>query len=99
MLGAGGSLSLPFKWIHIYMDGAYYPNAIEQETILSYSGGLALVLIKDVFEIYVPLLESVDIRESLSYVVRDRWFERVAFQFNFKFANPIDLADRWTLRY
>jgi hypothetical protein len=99
MLGGGASFALPFKWLHVYMDGAYYPNDVQQETILSYSGGVALVLIKDVFEIYLPLLESKDIRESLSYVVRDQWFERVAFQFNFKFANPLDLVDRINLRY
>jgi hypothetical protein len=99
MIGGGVSFALPFKWIHVYMDGAYYPNDVQQETILSYSGGFALVMIKDVFEIYLPLLESKDIRESLSYVVRDQWFERVAFQFNFKFANPLDLVDRINLRY
>jgi hypothetical protein len=99
MVGGGFSAALPFKWIHLYMDAAVYPSSITEETAFSYSGGAALVLMKDVFEIYLPILESKDILESLSYEVRDMWFERITFQANFKFFNPVDVVDRLQLGY
>jgi hypothetical protein len=99
MVGGGVSVSMPFKVLHFYMDAAFYPSDITAKTQLSYSGGLAIILMKDVFEIYIPLLESKDIRESLSYEVRDRWFERVSFQANFKLGNPLNLIDHFQLGY
>jgi hypothetical protein len=99
MVGAGISKAFPVRFIHFYMDAAIFPSAVTSETDLSYSGGIAIVLLKDVFEIYLPLLESQDIRESLSYEVRDIWFERVSFTANIKLANPINIADRMQLGY
>ena len=99
MIGGGISAALPFRFIHAYMDAALYPASITEKTALSYSGGAAIVLWKDVFEIYIPILESQDIRESLSYDVRDRWFERISFQANFKLANPLNLVDHVQLGY
>ncbi len=99
MIGGGAGAALPFKVVHLYMDATIFPSAISQNVTLSYSGGFSIILMKDVFEIYVPLLESRDIRESLSYVVRDRWFDRISFQANFKFANPLNLVDRFQLKY
>ncbi len=99
MVGSGFSIALPFRYIHFYMDGAYYSSAVTNEPTFSYSGGAAIVLWKDVFEIYIPFLESKDIRESLSYVVKDQWFERISFQANIKLANPLNILDRKQLAY
>jgi hypothetical protein len=99
MVGGGISASLPLKVLHVYMDAALYPASISQRTELSYSGGVAIVLVKDVIEIYIPFVESKDILNSLSYVVRDRWFERVSFQANFKIINPLNFIDRLMLGY
>jgi hypothetical protein len=99
MVAGGISAALPFKFIHVYMDATVFPSAISQDVTFSYSGGFSVILMKDAFEIYVPLLESKDIRESLSYVVRDRWFERISFQANFKLANPLNIVDRFQLGY
>ena len=99
MVGAGISHAFPFRFLHIYMDAAVFPSAVSETTQFSYSGGVAIVLMKDVFEIYLPLLESNDIKESLSYEVRDLWFERVSFTLNFKLANPVNIADRIQLGY
>jgi hypothetical protein len=81
------------------MDGAYYNSAVTGKPTFSYSGGASIVLMKDVFEIYIPFLESKDIRESLSYVVRDQWFERISFQANIKLVNPLDILDRAQFAY
>ncbi len=99
MVASGASVSMPLKIIHLYMDGALYESGITQKTTFSYSGGIALVLMKDVWEVYLPLLESKDIRQSLSYEVRDQWYERICFQANIRLMNPIDVLDRVVLRY
>lgn len=99
MLGAGASVSLPVKVVHLYMDAALYPSGITEKVELSYSGGLAVILIKDAFEIYIPFVESKDIRESLTYQVRDQWYDRISFQASFKIINPFYLIDRLQLKY
>ncbi len=99
MFGGGASSALPFKVIHFYLDAAVYPSIITQTTQLSYSGGVSVVLMKDVFEVFIPFLESRDIRESLSYVIRDRWFERISFMANFKLFHPLNLMDGLQFRY
>jgi peptidase M1-like protein len=99
MVGAGISHAFPFRFLHIYMDATVFPSAVSETTQFSYSGGVAIVLAKDVFEIYLPLLESKDIKESLSYEVRDVWFKRVSFTANVKLANPVNIADRTQLGY
>jgi hypothetical protein len=99
MVGAGVSHAFPFRFLHFYMDMALYPSAVTEETEFSYSGGAAIVLLKDVLEIYLPFVESKDIRESLAYEVRDMWFERVTFTANIKLANPVNIIDRMQLGY
>lgn len=99
MLGTGLSVALPFRYIHFYIDGAYYNSAVTGELTFSYSGGAAIVFLKDFLEVYIPFLESKDIRESLTYVVKDQWFERISFQANIKLANPLNLLDRHQLAY
>jgi hypothetical protein len=99
MIGGGVSVSLPVKVFHAYMDAAFYDSALTLKTAFNYSGGLAIILMKDVFEIYIPILESREIRQSLSYVDRPQWYDRITFQANFKLANPLYLLDRWQFDY
>ena len=99
MAGGGISAALPLRYIHVYMDAALYPSGIELKPLLSYSGGLAIVLWKDFFEIYIPILESQDIRESTVYTERNMWFERISFQANFKLANPLNIVDHEQIGY
>lgn len=99
MVGGGASVALPFKVVHIYMDAALYDSSIDDDVSFSYSGGLAIILMKDAFEIYIPLLESKDIRESLSYQVRDQWYDRISFQANFKLGNPLALVDKYQFKF
>ncbi len=99
MLGGGMSVALPLRYFHIYMDAAFYQDGITTKPILSYSGGLSIVLWKDVFEIYIPILESQDILESQTYDVWDIWYKRISFQANFKLANPLNIVDHEQLGY
>ncbi len=99
MAGGGLSMALPVPVFHVYIDGAFYNSAITGKPILNYSAGLAIILIKNAFEIYIPILESKEIRESLTYVERDQWHERISFQANFKMTNPIKLLDHFQYKY
>ncbi len=99
MIAGGASVALPFKFVHFYMDATLYPSAITDEVTFSYSGGMSVILLKDVIEIYVPILESKDIRESIAYTNREMWFDRISFQANIKLFNPLNLIDRYQLKY
>ena len=57
------------------------------------------MVLKDVIEIHLPLVESEDIRESITYDQWDQWYERICFQAKIKLMNPLDVLDRATLRY
>ena len=99
MAGGGFSISLPLKVIHAYADAGVYSSAITDKLKLSYSGGLAIILMKDAFEIYLPILESNDIRESVTYDFRDSFVDRISFRANFNLANPLYLIDRYQFKY
>lgn len=99
MLAGGVSAASPLKYLHVYMDATFFNSAITEKPAFSYSGGFSVVFIKDIFEVYVPILESKDIRESLTYFVRDRWFDRISFQANIKIANPLNVVDGLQLGY
>jgi hypothetical protein len=64
MTAAGLSYALPFKMFHLYIDAAYYRSDLTSKNEISYSGGIALIILKDVFEVYFPVLESKDIRRA-----------------------------------
>ena len=98
MGGLGFSHALPFPLFHIYTDAAAYESVTGQKMVFSYSGGISAVLWKDIFEIYLPLWESKNIREGLNYENRE-WHERISFQVNLKFFNPLEMVDRESLGY
>ncbi len=96
MLGGGFSTSLPIPLpIHAYADFAIFPDPLNNKVSFSYSSGLAIVAAKDFLEIYFPVFESTDIRESVTYAERSGYFERVSFLFNLKALHPFDLGDHF----
>ena len=95
MIGGGISYALPFKVVHLYADASYFHDAVSRKPRLSYSGGLSIVLMKDVFEIYIPVFNSKAINENLKLNGHDQWHERITFQANFKMSNPLYLIDRY----
>ncbi|MFZ1678793.1 MAG: hypothetical protein WAT91_16035, partial [Saprospiraceae bacterium] len=99
MLAGGVSTALPLKYLHVYIDGTLFQSGVTEKTAFSYTGGLAVVLKKDIFEIYIPILESRDIRESINFTYKNMWFDRISFQANFKIANPLNVVDEIQLNY
>jgi uncharacterized protein YjaZ len=98
MVGAGVSSSLPLPLpFHLYADFAFYNDPFESKVQFSYSSGFAIVIQKDFFEIYFPLFESQDIRESITYQSRqhDSYLEKISFMINLKKLHPFDAADHF----
>jgi len=99
MTAFGISYALPLKMFHVFMDAAMYDSDRTGKVEFSYSGGVSLILLKDVFEVYLPLVESEDIRNSIQYAEKDHWYEHFSFRANIRLMNPIDVADRIMLKY
>lgn len=96
MLGGGFSTSLPIPLpIHAYADFAIFPDPFNNDIRFSYSSGFSIVAAKDFLEIYFPVFESKDIRESVTYAERAGYFERVSFLFNLKALHPFDMGDHF----
>ena len=71
-----------------YFDIAVYDDPFENGVTTSYSGGLAFVITKDVFEIYLPVIDSKDIRDGLTYLDRDTIFRRISILLDLKELHP-----------
>ncbi len=89
MVAAGIATDTPLPLpVQPYFDLAVLPDPFDDGTILSYSGGLAIVFAKDICEIYIPVIESRDIRNSLTYLERDTFFKRISILLNLKALHP-----------
>src|SRR5678815_2379418 len=55
MTAAGLSYALPLKMFHLYMDAALYKSDLTNKSRLSYSGGLAVVVLKAVSYTHLTL--------------------------------------------
>ncbi|MEM9990205.1 MAG: M1 family metallopeptidase [Bacteroidota bacterium] len=94
MLGGGLRSTLPgLLPLDIYADLALSPDAFEDKINLNYSIGLAVPVVRNVLEIYVPVLESSMIKESSIYQQKDSFFERVTFRINLDRFSPFRLID------
>ncbi|MCP3929926.1 MAG: M1 family metallopeptidase [Bacteroidetes bacterium] len=94
MMGFGVSTSLPIPIpVHAYMDFAIYPDNFSNEINLSYSGGFSIIVAKDIFELYFPVLESDDIKEANEFQGQSKYFNRISFLLNLNQVNPFKLRD------
>lgn len=102
MIGVGVESTIPGPLpIRPYFDLAIYQgfdfDKFKEATIVSYSGGIAIVGMRNVFEIYIPFFESKDIRESFNYeTTRDTLFKRISFLIDF---NNLQKVGRKAIRF
>lgn len=95
MLGFGIRSGIPNPLpVEPYFDVAIYEKPFENKAAFTYSGGIALVIARDVFELYFPILESKDIREGAAYQSRKGYFQRVTFLLNINELNPKKLVEK-----
>jgi hypothetical protein len=59
-----------------------------------YSAGLGLPIVRDIFQIYVPLLFSSDIQNELDRGVDLGWQDYIMMQINLDMMNPFELLKR-----
>ena len=65
-------------------------NFLNKEKVL-YCAGFELYIMKDIFEIYVPLIYNKDIRDVMKLNNKNSFFETIRFTFNLNRINPRDL--------
>jgi len=80
---------VPFQ---LYVDAAVYDDPIDEGVTISYSAGVSIVVLKDAFEVYIPLLESNDIRNSLTYEDRN-FLQRISFLLDLNKIAPRRIKD------
>ncbi len=88
MTGAGAAVTLPLPFpVRAYFDAAVSP-ALNGSPQLLYSGGIAFTPIRDVLEIYFPLLNSKEIDTNLNLQSREKYSQRITFLLNLNALNP-----------
>jgi hypothetical protein len=83
-----GNLKLPLK---VYADiGTSAKDGLINETVL-YNAGVCVSIVKNVFEIYLPILLSKDLQDYKD--VNDlKYWETVRFTLNLNLLNPFDIV-------
>jgi hypothetical protein len=79
--------------IYFYVDlGTYYnaKNAFEGSRALMYDGGICIYAYRDIIEFYLPLFYSSDIKQIYEANNKDRFKEKLSFQFNLNLVKPFD---------
>lgn len=66
------------------------PNSLNTDKVL-YCAGFEICLWKDIFEVYVPLVYSNDIKNTLKLNGRDSFFETLRFTLNINRIRPKDI--------
>ncbi len=94
MFGGGARTTLPgLLPLDVYADAVLSPDAFEDKVNFNYSAGIAIPVVRDIFEIYFPIFESTSITESSVYQDKPGFFQRTSFRINFSKLNPIELID------
>ncbi|MEL6943948.1 MAG: hypothetical protein AAFO82_14900, partial [Bacteroidota bacterium] len=79
--------------LDVFADGAY--SALDDgKGKFFYSAGLVLPIVRNVFEIYIPVLESNEIETNHSARGRQGLLERLTFKIDFAQLNILDLVEK-----
>ncbi|MEL7020466.1 MAG: hypothetical protein AAGK47_02545, partial [Bacteroidota bacterium] len=104
MLGLGASIDIPIGIpLYLYGDLAVYPDLFDDGLNSTYSLGVAIPIVRNIFEIYLPLYNSRDIREGVKFVERASdnplatYFRRIAFKLDLRKVNPVQFRDDLSL--
>ena len=89
MASAGVAVDLPLPVpLRPYFDLVLSPEFSGNGTRVDYSGGVAVILLDEIIEVYFPIVESKNIRESLTYTERPGYFQRVTFLLDLNKLDP-----------
>lgn len=98
IVSMNASIKIPGLPVRVFMDAGTYAdarNAFEGSKSLMYDGGVALILARDVFEIYFPFFYSSDIKQYYALKTDNNKFaDKIRFLFNIKPLNPLNLRQK-----
>ena len=83
--------------IGVFADAGVHPVRVisngqaKEEVRLQYDGGIYIPIRKDIFEIYIPLFYSEDIKDALTYADVS-FMQRIRFVLNFNELNPFKIV-------
>ena len=83
--------------IGLFADAGMHPvrivsnGQVKEEVRLQYDGGIYIPVRKDIFEIYIPLFYSEDIKSALTYADVS-FMQRIRFVLNFNELNPFKIV-------
>lgn len=87
------SSSLPFtSLIEVFTDIAGSPSSTNNNIDIHYDAGFSLILIPELFEIYVPVIFSKAIRDEQSANGNKSILKNINFTFNINLANPFEFV-------
>ncbi|MEN0051946.1 MAG: hypothetical protein AAF806_33075, partial [Bacteroidota bacterium] len=97
MYGGGFRSTLPGALpLDVFADGAY--SALQDgKGKFFYSAGLVLPVVRNIFEIYIPVLESNEIKANHNATGRQGLLERLTFRIDFAQLNVLDLVEKVSL--
>jgi hypothetical protein len=71
--------------------GLYHANGMEASSGFLFSAGLAIPVIKDIAEVYLPLLNSRNITDAQQLNGVSRFVDKIRFTFYLNRANPFEI--------
>jgi hypothetical protein len=101
LVSLGLNTTLPGKWniVHVYSNFAVTSYTVilngkesTPETQFAAEAGLSLPLVKDVIEVYFPLVYSNNLKDALSFTNQNTYGRQIRFVFNLRSLNPINLT-------
>lgn len=90
----------PLGFLNIYGSTAIIPNIDNYDDKFAFwESGIELSLIKDVLEIYIPLLYSKSLRDINEGIYTENFWQKIRFNLSLNALNPFDLRFKTHLFY
>ncbi|MCF8296301.1 MAG: M1 family metallopeptidase [Saprospiraceae bacterium] len=87
--------SLPGKIpVKLYGDFGFYTDLFGAETYLCYDIGLQIFIIKNIFDIYIPLVLSDEIEKTFKLTGNNKFLDRIRFTLKLDELNPFKYVDK-----
>ncbi|PIE79423.1 MAG: hypothetical protein CSA15_03155, partial [Candidatus Delongbacteria bacterium] len=103
MLSLNLNSTTPLPVLRVYANFAIIPELYKAKSFYGnkvlFDTGVELQIIKDIFEIYFPVIASQDLMEINKNLYSENYFQRIRFRLSLNLANPWDLRFKNHLFY
>ncbi len=97
------SSDTPLPFADVYLNAATLPDVFEysfyDEKFAFYEAGIRISLIKDIAEIYLPLLYSKSLKNINDGIYSDNYWHKIRFRLSLNRLNPFDFRYKTHLLY